>query len=347
MPTRLPKESVNPDQDYRTTIQELIAARWIDVWKIAPQVLASDKPSSLHELRVASRRLRAAMDVGAACFPVAAFRPLHKIAKRITSATGELHDCDVQLKALRSSRKKSSKLERIGITCMVDSIESRRDNARAEMMRFLDKLVDDGSRKKTQRLFSTSGAGKRANPESFPVRLDPVSPGRYGGPSTVSSGKRVPELDPEAPLAVNARLILAALAAELFRHAWAIPNSFMVDELHEARLAAKRLRYTIELFPEVFGEEGRLVLDEIRVFQEVAGQVHDLDVRIQDIGNELRSGTRPGKRKGRELQAGLLDLLHRTQTLRDEQHEIVAASWRRVVDDRLEERLHELGRTHR
>src|SRR5680860_1655553 len=167
MPNRSPAANPDPNRDFRSAIQRLIAARWVDIWKIAPRVQTLNDPEHLHELRVAARRLRAAMDVGVECFPAASYRPLHKIAKRIGSATGELRDGDVQIRALRAARKKASKPERTGINHLIELIETRRDVARTEMKRFLRKLDDDGARKQTKRLFPKSGVDNpgKLNPD--------------------------------------------------------------------------------------------------------------------------------------------------------------------------------------
>lgn len=339
MATQPPAPNLDPDQDFRSAMQRLIAARWVDVWKLAPRVLKSNDPEHVHELRVASRRLRAAMDVGQDCFPPRGYRPLHRVARRITAVTGEIRDCDVQLNALRDLRKQATKPERIGVAHLVKIIESRRDAARTDMERFLNKLGDENVKRETRRLFSSSHECNMDTSGSAPGRIEPVAHKTHGATLDRSSGRRVPALDPDASLDTNARLVLGARGASLFDCAGAIPDPARVDELHQARIAAKRLRYTIELFPEVFGDDGLRVIEQIRLFQEDVGQVHDLDVRIQLIAGELRSGTRPGKRKQKELHAGLLDLLQRMRAKRVKRHIAVVAGWQELVDDRLEERL--------
>lgn len=108
MPTDLPESSLNPDQDYRSAVQRLIAAQWVEVWEIVPHVLASDDPEHVREVRVASRHLWATMDAGIGCFSPRSYRPLHPITKRIAAATGDIRDCDVQIDALRAFRKNHS-----------------------------------------------------------------------------------------------------------------------------------------------------------------------------------------------------------------------------------------------
>ena len=97
----------------------------------------------------------------------------------------------------------------------------------------------------------------------------------------------VDELDPEADLATNARRILAVKMAEFYSYAPIVPLEEAVEPLHNMRIAAKRLRYTLELFRAVFGESGETQIDRIKAIQEELGAVHDHDVRVVLIEHEL------------------------------------------------------------
>ena len=52
------------------------------------------------------------------------------------------------------------------------------------------------------------------------------------------------------------------------------------EELHNLRISAKRLRYTLELFRAVFGESGERQIERVKAIQEELGNLHDADVRI-------------------------------------------------------------------
>ena len=104
-------------------------------------------------MRVASRRLRAAMDVSADCFPAKWFRPLHKSAKEITSALGEVRDRDVQLEEFAKLRKRASAPERQGIDRLTARLEAERATALDEMIAYLTKLQASRVRKESRRRF--------------------------------------------------------------------------------------------------------------------------------------------------------------------------------------------------
>ena len=126
---------------YRKAMTWLIAERWGEVWKAVPVALAGEDPEGVHDVRVASRRLRAAMDVAVGCFPDAWYRPLHRTAKQITGALGEVRDRDVLLEALEAERAHAPAAERPGLSRLIDRIERERAAARTEMETFLNDLL--------------------------------------------------------------------------------------------------------------------------------------------------------------------------------------------------------------
>lgn len=94
-------------------------------------------------------------------------------------------------------------------------------------------------------------------------------------------------LDPNAPVSVNARAILRVRIAEFYHYQPIVADDRATPELHQLRIAAKRLRYTLELFSDTFGESGLVQIERVKAIQEVLGNLHDCDVRIMMIEDEL------------------------------------------------------------
>lgn len=103
------------------------------------------------------------------------------------------------------------------------------------------------------------------------------------------SGQRfeVGSLDPKAPLSVNAREILKVRIAEYYHYTPIVHDEQAGVLLHELRIGAKRLRYTLEMFRDVFGESGETQIERVKNVQEALGDLHDCDVRIALIEDEL------------------------------------------------------------
>jgi CHAD domain-containing protein len=149
------------DESYRTAMRALIGARWEEVWKAVPRAAEGADIEGVHDVRVASRRLRAAMDVAAPAFPASWYKPLHKAAKEITSELGEVRDRDVMIEYLTAARDEASPNERPGIDRLIARIERERTAAREEMERFLHSLAEQGLREETRRRFPAGqSAGK-------------------------------------------------------------------------------------------------------------------------------------------------------------------------------------------
>jgi CHAD domain-containing protein len=145
---------------YRAAMRELIGERFRHVWKAIPGAIEGVDPDGVHDVRVASRRLRAAMDVSAGCFPKSWFEPLHKTAKAMTTSLGAVRDRDVLLEFLTAERASAPASDRPGIDLLIARVERERDAARTEMIAFLDTVEEGGTPKESVRRF-----GVVADPE--------------------------------------------------------------------------------------------------------------------------------------------------------------------------------------
>jgi hypothetical protein len=97
----------------------------------------------------------------------------------------------------------------------------------------------------------------------------------------------VADVDPGAPVIVNARRVLAVRIAEFYSFEPIISHPELSEALHDMRISAKRLRYTLELFRPQFGKAGERQIERVKMIQELLGTLHDHDVRIDLIGEEL------------------------------------------------------------
>lgn len=171
--------------------------------------------------------------------------------------------------------------------------------------------------------------------------------------------EKIPNLDAQAPTGQNARIIARKRLDEMFGWEASVDNAYAVSDLHNLRIAAKRLRYTLEIFAETFSEESSAIIKEVEQIQEELGALHDSDVMIallrlclggQDSGSgyeQALSATaqQPGKKDfpmnpallahvlvpGREPDAeerqGLEELLRHLQAQRDSQYRAFRQHW--------------------
>ncbi len=92
--------------------------------------------------------------------------------------------------------------------------------------------------------------------------------------------KAVIGLVAEASTERNARMIARTRLEELYSWSSAVDTPYAVEELHNMRIATKRLRYTLEVFENVLPPSSKEMLKELVQIQEELGQIHDSDVLI-------------------------------------------------------------------
>jgi len=95
--------------------------------------------------------------------------------------------------------------------------------------------------------------------------------------------RRVKGLDPEGPLAAQAERIVRARLDELYGFMPAAADPAEVEALHDMRIAAKRLRYVLEVTAPCFGPYAATAARRARELQDLLGEIHDCDVMLPRV----------------------------------------------------------------
>lgn len=154
-----------PEERYCPYLRRAIAERWAAVWRAVPVALEGADPEGVHQVRVASRRLRAAMDVAAPCFPGQWYRPLQRAAKEITGALGEVRDRDVLIGELEGRLAGADGPEQAALARLIGGLERERAEARAGMEAYLRGLLAGEL---------PGSLARRFGPEAAPAEEPPV-----------------------------------------------------------------------------------------------------------------------------------------------------------------------------
>ncbi len=155
--------AIEPDTPFREAMSSLIFERWKDVWKALPVAIEGTDPEGVHDVRVASRRVRAAMDVAVDAFPASWYAPLHKTAKRITSELGEVRDRDVLIAYFEEYRAGCEAGDRPGVDTVISRLSCEQMAARESMLAFLARLDERGVRAEIERRFSSEHSAGEEN----------------------------------------------------------------------------------------------------------------------------------------------------------------------------------------
>jgi CHAD domain-containing protein len=95
--------------------------------------------------------------------------------------------------------------------------------------------------------------------------------------------QKVEGLDPVAPLRPNAARIVRTRLDELRSFAPAALEPSAAATQHDMRIAAKRLRYVLEVVGPCFGPEAQAARDAAKRLQGVLGEIHDCDVMLPRV----------------------------------------------------------------
>ena len=103
--------------------------------------------------------------------------------------------------------------------------------------------------------------------------------------------RRVKGLEPAGSLVDNAERIVAVRLDEVCAFAPRVLDPAEVEALHDMRIAAKRLRYVLEVTGELFGPYAAEAGKRTKQLQDLLGEIHDCDVlvpRVLALIDELR-----------------------------------------------------------
>jgi hypothetical protein len=96
----------------------------------------------------------------------------------------------------------------------------------------------------------------------------------------MAKARPITGLDPQAPVASNARLVIKARLEDMYQWERFVDHPYNIRELHDLRIAAKRLRYSFEVFEEVIPPQSQSFVAELTRIQDELGELHDSDVLI-------------------------------------------------------------------
>ena len=208
---------------------------------------------ALHDMRVATRRMRAALRVSAPYFEPAVIRPLRKGLKRIGRALGAVRDLDVFVEKAHRYRDSLPHEQLHTLDALLAACDERRDRARTQMLFYLDSERYLRFITQMGHFVATPGAGIASPPAGKPTPFLV----QHVAPRLIYT--RYEEVRAYGPHMVGASLEL----------------------LHALRVDFKRLRYALEFFSPVLGAQARPVIDETKIIQDHLGDLNDAAVAIR------------------------------------------------------------------
>ena len=126
------------EQPFSLAAAQVVEVRAAEVFAHSEGVLDVDDIERLHDMRVATRRLRAAMEFFKPCFPRKAFKAALKEVKAMADALGERRDRDVSIAALEEFAFEVGEADRVGVRTLIEALRQEQRAANEDLEPYVD-----------------------------------------------------------------------------------------------------------------------------------------------------------------------------------------------------------------
>ena len=260
-PTDIPSDATLGDIAYaviRSQLRELFARE--------PGARLGEDPEELHDMRVATRRLRAAMDVFSSALPSRAVAVREEL-RWIAAELGQVRDLDVQLEGIPQmsqwSKEWTGADHGTALAHLQALLEAERDEARRKLLDALDSA-------RWERLTAALLALARQ------------------GPSRRVPGARIPAAIAVPPLLEERHRATVAAARRARR-------SGIAHDFHRVRIRGKRLRYCLEFASPLYGRPAQRFVTKLTRLQDQLGRMQDAEVASSRLFSMATETPPPGR----------------------------------------------------
>jgi triphosphatase len=226
-----------------------------------------EEPEELHDMRVPTRRMRAAMKVFRDALPERAGW-FEEELRWVAGALGEVRDLDVQIERLEGWKEEADEETAKSLDKVVAIIEKRRTKAREDMLAVLDSERYD-------RLESSFAQMLRRGPEREVAQ---------------TNGRNLTG----EPITAVAPALISRRHRKWRKAAKRLDASSPPEDFHDTRKKGKRLRYTLEFVSEVYGHPVQKLIGPLKSLQDDLGDHQDAVVAagfLRELGTTT-GGTR-------------------------------------------------------
>jgi CHAD domain-containing protein len=121
------------EEPFAAAAARVVEVRASEVFEHSGGVLDTSDIERVHDMRVATRRLRAALEVFEACFPRKRHRRALKRVKALADALGERRDTDVAIEFLQSFLADAADADRAKIEALVERLREEQREANEDL----------------------------------------------------------------------------------------------------------------------------------------------------------------------------------------------------------------------
>jgi CHAD domain-containing protein len=128
-----PIPDLSADRSYAEAAARIVSVRADELTENARDVLDTGDIERVHDMRVATRRLRAALEIFEPCFPAKAYSETLGEVKRLADALGERRDRDVAIATLGAFNEQMPSPDRRGVRSLIDQLHEEQGEANREL----------------------------------------------------------------------------------------------------------------------------------------------------------------------------------------------------------------------
>jgi CHAD domain-containing protein len=132
-------DGLSADQPYELAAAQVVEVRSAELIDHANGVLDLGDIERLHDMRVATRRLRATLEIFEPCFSRKEWKATLRGVKALADALGERRDRDVAIAALEEVRQAMPAPDRPGVNTLIESLRLEQAAANKSLAAFVSK----------------------------------------------------------------------------------------------------------------------------------------------------------------------------------------------------------------
>jgi CHAD domain-containing protein len=136
----------------------VIKVRSKEVFARSDGVLDLDKVERVHDMRVATRRLRAALEIFEPCFPRKRQRKALRKVKALADALGERRDADVEIALLKGLLDEAAEADRGALIALIEELRLRQAEANESLAPYLAPKQLKKLRRRLKKLVKKAGS---------------------------------------------------------------------------------------------------------------------------------------------------------------------------------------------
>ena len=135
-------EGIAPDETLEACARQIIVNYFQEMMSYKEGAKEGADIEFVHEMRVTSRRLRAAMDNFADCFPKKPFKKHYKKIRAITRTMGAVRDLDVLIVRFQNELTHLTEVEQADIRGLIEHLQREHKEARQPMLMLFEELEE-------------------------------------------------------------------------------------------------------------------------------------------------------------------------------------------------------------